>query len=63
MTQEALWNPSVMLLSPTQRLHQFRTDLWIQLWNLIADASRASPFQHTDVAEKLMVSLICYQVS
>lgn len=61
MTQEALWNPSVMLLSPTQRLHQFRTDLWIQLWNLIADASRASPFQHTEVAEKLMVSLICYQ--
>ncbi|KAK9497509.1 hypothetical protein O3M35_004214 [Rhynocoris fuscipes] len=61
MTQEALWNPSVMLLSPSQRLHQFRSDLWTQLWNLIAETSSTTPFQYTEVAEKLMVSLVCYQ--
>lgn len=61
LSQEALWNLSVMLLTPQQRLCQFRIDLWTQLWNLITESSCISRFKPSTVAEKLMVSLVCYQ--
>lgn len=62
LKQEALWNSPVMLLTPQQRLSQFRIDLWTQLWNLITETSCISRFKLSTVAEKLMVSLVCYQV-
>ncbi|CAH1393019.1 unnamed protein product [Nezara viridula] len=61
LKQEALWNSPVMLLTPQQRLSQFRVDLWTQLWNLITETSCISRFKLSTVAEKLMVSLVCYQ--
>ena len=63
VSHEALWNPAVMLLSPRQRLCPLRIDLWTKLWDLIAASANIARFKPSTVVEKLMVSLVCYQVS
>lgn len=53
----------MMLLSPQQRITPFCTDIWLQLWEqlmkIVAGKQRFKPSQ---VVEKLLVSLVCYQV-
>ncbi|XP_065226070.1 protein pigeon isoform X2 [Planococcus citri] len=65
LEQEMLCNPSVMLLTPRQRLIPFRSDIWTKLWNHlpahILTHSQTSRFKNSTVVEKLSVSLICYQ--
>ncbi|KAL1129736.1 hypothetical protein AAG570_012680 [Ranatra chinensis] len=61
ITQESLWNPAVMLLSPRQRVCSHRIDLWTKLWDLIAASADVVRFKPSTVVEKLMVSLVCYQ--
>lgn len=61
LSQESLWNPAVMLLSPQQRLVPFRTDMWTRLWDLLSTNANLVRFKPTTVADKLMVSLVCYQ--
>lgn len=67
LEQEMLCNPSVMLLTPRQRLIPFRSDIWTKLWNHLPNHilthSQTSRFKNSTVVEKLSVSLICYQVS
>lgn len=70
--QEFLENPRVMLLSPRQRLIPFRDDLWTRLWELLPGGSTAADnassrpdiprFSNISVANKLNISLVCYQV-
>lgn len=60
LTQEALWNPAVMLLSPRQRLMPYRADMWTALWHALS-AQKEPRFRSSTVADKLMVSLVCYQ--
>lgn len=65
----------MMLLSPRQRLVPYRSDMWTRLYeSLSASQQRASDyrcssdsragarFRPSHVADKLMVSLLCYQV-
>ncbi|XP_050425482.1 protein pigeon isoform X2 [Adelges cooleyi] len=71
LLQETLENPRVMLLSPRQRLIPFRDDLWTRLWELLPGGSTAadnassrleiSRFSNKYVANKLNISLVCYQ--
>ncbi|XKL59454.1 hypothetical protein PGB90_000470 [Kerria lacca] len=65
LEQEMLCNPSVMLLTPRQRLIPFRSDVWIRLWGLLPNHiltnSQTSRFKHCTVVNKLTVSLVCYQ--
>lgn len=64
LSQDVLWNASMMLLSPQQRIVPFRSDIWIKLWDQLAKLSKGTQrFKSTQVVEKLMVSLVCYQVS
>jgi len=49
------------LLSPQQRLVPYRADIWTRLW----DAAHTKPcerFSPAHVADKLMLSLLCYEV-
>lgn len=63
LSQDILWNASMMLLSPQQRIVPFRSDIWIKLWEQLAKLSKETKrFKCTQVVEKLMVSLVCYQV-
>lgn len=64
LSQDILWNASMMLLSPQQRIVPFRSDIWIKLWEQLAKLSKEKQrFKSTQVVEKLMVSLVCYQVN
>lgn len=64
ITQDALWNASMMLLSPQQRIVPYRVDIWVKLWDqLIRNAKGKQRFKPSQVVEKLLVSLVCYQVT
>lgn len=64
LSQDMLWNASMMLLSPQQRIVPYRSDIWVKLWEQLAKISKGKVrFKHSHVVEKLMISLVCYQVS
>lgn len=64
LSQDVLWNASMMLLSPQQRIVPYRSDIWVKLWEQLAKLSKGvQRFMPSQVVDKLMVSLVCYQVS
>lgn len=64
LSQDVLWNASMMLLSPQQRIVPYRSDIWVKLWDQLAKVSKgAQRFKPSQIVEKLTVSLVCYQVN
>lgn len=64
LSQDTLWNASMMLLSPQQRVTPYRPDIWVKLWErLMKNSKGKQKFKPSQVVEKLLVSLVCYQVS
>ncbi|XP_044764823.1 protein pigeon [Coccinella septempunctata] len=62
LSQDMLWNTSMMLLSPQQRIIPYRSDMWIKLWEQLALVLKGKQrFRPAQVVEKLRVSLVCYQ--
>ncbi|RZC36003.1 pigeon, partial [Asbolus verrucosus] len=62
LSQDVLWNASMMLLSPQQRIVPYRSDIWVKLWEQLAKISKGKQrFKPNQVVEKLLVSLVCYQ--
>ncbi|CAB3240160.1 unnamed protein product [Arctia plantaginis] len=60
VSQEKLWNSSVVVLAPRQRVCQFAEDVWTRLWAALNEP-RATRLQPGAVLDKLRVSLHCYQ--
>ncbi|XP_026731538.1 protein pigeon [Trichoplusia ni] len=60
VSQEKLWNSSVVVLAPRQRVCQFAEDVWTRLWAALNDAPQPR-LQPQAVIDKLRVSLHCYQ--
>ncbi|KAI4468789.1 gamma-secretase-activating protein [Holotrichia oblita] len=62
LSQDTLWNASMMLLSPQQRVTPYRPDIWVKLWErLMKNSKGKQKFKPSQVVEKLLVSLVCYQ--
>lgn len=62
LSQDALWNASMMLLSPQQRIIPYRSDIFVKLWDHLTKFTKAKQkFKPSQVVEKLLVSLVCYQ--
>lgn len=62
LSQDALWNASMMLLSPQQRIVPYRSDIFVKLWDHLAKIAKGKQkFKPNQVVEKLLVSLVCYQ--
>ncbi|XP_035446863.2 protein pigeon [Spodoptera frugiperda] len=60
VSQEKLWNSSVVVLAPRQRVCQFAEDVWTRLWAALNDQAQKR-LQPQAVIDKLRVSLHCYQ--
>ncbi|KAK9890377.1 hypothetical protein WA026_010470 [Henosepilachna vigintioctopunctata] len=62
LSQDMLWNTSMMLLSPQQRIVPYRSDIWIKLWEQLAIVLKGRHrFKPAQVVDKLKISLVCYQ--
>ncbi|CAG9860216.1 unnamed protein product [Phyllotreta striolata] len=62
MSQEVLWNASMMVLSPQLRIVPYKTDIWLKLWDHLSKFCKIGiRFKPSQVLDKLRISLECYQ--